>query len=253
MVPVADLLNSRTGATGAKLFRIDHNSNFEMHAARALAVGEQVFNTYGDLSNSELLRKYGYVDEANPYNTVAVSVEQVMEVCADGLGAVDEAVVEESESLLPEEFLFTLEEAKALAVPDELLALVALFVLSEVDEVLDWLRAEERPALGAQLGPEAVAHVHKVLLVIATARMAEYGDTSHEDDLAFLTDLKDNPSASALFERKLLATKCRVSEREILVELAEALRGKLQRAPKRGTPSVKNSQSKKQKGKPKAL
>lgn len=227
MVPVADLLNSRTGATGARLFRIDHNSNFEMHAARALAAGEQVFNTYGDLSNSELLRKYGYVDEPNPHNTVALSVEQIMEVCADGLGGVDEGVLEESETLLPEEFLFTLEQAKALEVPDELLALVALYVLSDAGEVLDWLRAEEQAPLGPQLGADTIAQVHKVLLIIATARMADYGETTHEDDLAFLTDLRDNPSASALFQRKLLATKCRVSEREILVELLEALRGQL--------------------------
>lgn len=34
--------------------------------------GKELFNTYGDLPNSELLRCYGFVDAVNPYDVVSI-------------------------------------------------------------------------------------------------------------------------------------------------------------------------------------
>jgi len=45
----------------------------KMKAIAAIKSGEEVFNTYGELSSSELLRRYGFVeDDENPYDTVDV-------------------------------------------------------------------------------------------------------------------------------------------------------------------------------------
>ncbi len=60
MVPLADTLNSNTSLCNAKL-------NYEktalvMIADKDIKKGEQIFNIYGELPNSEILRKYGYVE-----------------------------------------------------------------------------------------------------------------------------------------------------------------------------------------------
>jgi hypothetical protein len=44
-------------------------------------LGAEIYNTYGDLSNGELLRKYGFVDEENPFDCVEIPLEIVLRVC----------------------------------------------------------------------------------------------------------------------------------------------------------------------------
>lgn len=39
-------------------------------AAQPLAGGQQIFNCYGELSNTELLLKYGFALTGNPFSTV---------------------------------------------------------------------------------------------------------------------------------------------------------------------------------------
>ncbi|KAI6001651.1 SET domain-containing protein [Pisolithus orientalis] len=60
MVPMADLLNARWRSENAKLFYEPHM--LRMATTKPVKRGEQIFNTYGDLPNSNLLRRYGYVD-----------------------------------------------------------------------------------------------------------------------------------------------------------------------------------------------
>ncbi|KAH0828175.1 hypothetical protein J3R83DRAFT_3877 [Lanmaoa asiatica] len=60
MVPMADLLNARWGSENARLFY--EPFVLRMTATRDIKQGEQIFNTYGDPPNSDLLRRYGHVD-----------------------------------------------------------------------------------------------------------------------------------------------------------------------------------------------
>ncbi|KAF9227023.1 SET domain-containing protein [Gyrodon lividus] len=60
MVPMADLLNARWGSENAKLFY--EPLILRMVTTREIKQGEQIFNTYGDPPNSDLLRRYGHVD-----------------------------------------------------------------------------------------------------------------------------------------------------------------------------------------------
>lgn len=56
-----------------------------MVATKDIAAGAEVFNTYGDLDNDSLLRKYGFVGEGpTPFEFVNVPGEEVID-------AVDEA------------------------------------------------------------------------------------------------------------------------------------------------------------------
>ncbi|RUS23062.1 hypothetical protein BC937DRAFT_92821 [Endogone sp. FLAS-F59071] len=78
MVPLADMLNHRTGHNNARLFY--EPEQLEMRATKAIATGTQVYNTYGDRPNSDLLRRYGFVDEVNDHDSVEISGELVVEV-----------------------------------------------------------------------------------------------------------------------------------------------------------------------------
>ncbi|VEU24203.1 DEKNAAC105451 [Brettanomyces naardenensis] len=60
MVPLADTLNANTTLVNATL-HYDHDK-LAMKAIKPINKGDQIFNTYGDLPNSEIMRKYGYVE-----------------------------------------------------------------------------------------------------------------------------------------------------------------------------------------------
>ncbi|KAJ7121334.1 SET domain-containing protein [Mycena crocata] len=60
MVPIADMLNARYGSENAKLFY--EKDDLRMVSTKPIASSEQIWNTYLDLPNAELLRRYGHVD-----------------------------------------------------------------------------------------------------------------------------------------------------------------------------------------------
>lgn len=60
MVPLADTLNSNTTLCNATL-NYEHDQLI-MKAIKPIKKGDQIFNIYGELPNSEILRKYGYVE-----------------------------------------------------------------------------------------------------------------------------------------------------------------------------------------------
>ncbi|KAE8220352.1 hypothetical protein CF326_g8769 [Tilletia indica] len=74
MVPLADMLNARYASDNARLFF--HPSHLEMRSTSHIPAGAQVFNTFGDPPNGDLLRRYGHVDEPNGAD--AVDLEAVL-------------------------------------------------------------------------------------------------------------------------------------------------------------------------------
>ncbi|KAF8264796.1 SET domain-containing protein [Lactarius quietus] len=86
MVPMADMLNARYGCANAKLFY--ESRDLRMVTTRSVRQGEQIWNTYGDPPNSDLLRRYGHVDQVplangglgNPADIVEIRADLVMEV-----------------------------------------------------------------------------------------------------------------------------------------------------------------------------
>lgn len=79
MVPMADMLNHKTGFNNARLFH--ETDSLQMRAIKDIKEGDQIFNTYGDLCNADLLRKYGFTDSNNPYDLVEVDGPLVVEIC----------------------------------------------------------------------------------------------------------------------------------------------------------------------------
>jgi len=92
MVPIADMLNARYESENAKLFY--EAKDLRMVATKPIKAGEQVWNTYGDLPNSDLLRRYGHVDlvpvpqplggTGNPADVVEIRGDLAVAAVTDG-------------------------------------------------------------------------------------------------------------------------------------------------------------------------
>ncbi|KAL3236587.1 ribosomal lysine N-methyltransferase RNJ42_01681 [Nakaseomyces bracarensis] len=65
MVPLADTLNADTKKCNSNLLHSE--KTLKMIAIKPITKGEQVYNTYGELSNAELLRRYGFVEWDGSY------------------------------------------------------------------------------------------------------------------------------------------------------------------------------------------
>ncbi|CAH7672320.1 expressed protein [Phakopsora pachyrhizi] len=84
MFPLADILNTKIGNENARLF--PEPRQLKMKTTRLIKKGEQIFNSYDNPPNSDLLRRYGYVEEGssvgllgnndfNEFDLVEISVE----------------------------------------------------------------------------------------------------------------------------------------------------------------------------------
>ncbi|KAL9090135.1 MAG: hypothetical protein Q9165_005415 [Trypethelium subeluteriae] len=59
LIPMADMLNADADLNNAQLFYED--KTLSMRATKLIKAGEEIFNDYGALPRSELLRRYGYI------------------------------------------------------------------------------------------------------------------------------------------------------------------------------------------------
>eukprot|EP01105_Mastigella_eilhardi_P012890 TRINITY_DN2938_c0_g1_i3.p1 TRINITY_DN2938_c0_g1~~TRINITY_DN2938_c0_g1_i3.p1 ORF type:complete len:308 (+),score=59.56 TRINITY_DN2938_c0_g1_i3:398-1321(+) len=95
MVPMADMLNHRTGCCNAHLEddADGRDCGMSMILQKDVSRGDEIFNTYGDLSNAELLRRYGYVDPSpNPFDVVYIAPADLFGAYRDSGAAVEERV-----------------------------------------------------------------------------------------------------------------------------------------------------------------
>ncbi|BGP28433.1 hypothetical protein JCM10296v2_000165 [Rhodotorula toruloides] len=53
----------------------------DMVVERAIEAGEEMFNTYGELSNAKLLASYGFLLEANEHDTVEFDLDEAVNSC----------------------------------------------------------------------------------------------------------------------------------------------------------------------------
>ncbi|KAL8580162.1 hypothetical protein ACOMHN_043047 [Nucella lapillus] len=78
MVPLADILNHVAKNNAALTFAVD---SLHMMSVRDIKQGEEIYNTYGELSNKGLLHMYGFAQRCpdNHYDTVDIPVSVVTE------------------------------------------------------------------------------------------------------------------------------------------------------------------------------
>lgn len=78
MVPLADMLNANADRDNARLFY--EPDALVMKAVKPISRGEEIFNDYGPLPRSDLLRRYGYItDDYALYDVVELSSDLILE------------------------------------------------------------------------------------------------------------------------------------------------------------------------------
>ncbi|GAA6038264.1 hypothetical protein JCM8097_003911 [Rhodosporidiobolus ruineniae] len=199
MVPFADLLNAKSGCDNARLFYEPQTLN--MMSTQRIPAGEQIFNTYADPPNSDLLRRYGHVDEVNDADLVEIGLEMVVDMVGEAAGLEEEERETRAEWLLEVGLDDTFSVETNHVVPPELVAAVKTFLLPSADFAK--AQKKESPPKGKLDAPSA-EWVRKIL----DQRLAEY-DTSIEDDEALLQD-------TTLPLRKRMAVIVRLGEKRIL-------------------------------------
>ncbi|KAL4245586.1 Ribosomal lysine N-methyltransferase 4 [Abortiporus biennis] len=228
MVPMADMLNARFESENAKLFY--EPTELKMITTRPIKAGEQIWNTYGDPPNSDLLRRYGHVDvvpfpptfnspiciktpgiEGNPADVVEIRADLVVEsvkkkklasMNGGNKGGKDDEMKERVDWWLEfaDDDVFVL--STDCTVPEDLISLARLLLLSSSD----WKRAKEKSKLPK---PAMDEETLPIVIDVFERRLKEYLTTLNYDEAA----LKDS---SALSTNKRSAIVVRIGEKRIL-------------------------------------
>lgn len=273
MVPMADMLNARNGFDNAHLFYKLHT--LEMRATQPIKAGEQIWNTYGDPPNSDLLRRYGYADLANPGDVVEINltnlidarmaqekdksnakqtafVERLQWACSLGVEEVSPLTSSFAPEPIPPYHLQSktaspreLKEA-ALQFPEDVLVLCRVLCLTEA-EYRKAVEKEKLPkpkieAIEADESGQPKLSVAKLLEHAIECRQGQYS-TSLEHDERQLIAANDRNISPRLF----YATLIRVSERHILEEAMQILQQIQQSMTKKRAKDAETRASKKRK------
>ncbi|KAI0743984.1 hypothetical protein C8Q80DRAFT_1220766 [Daedaleopsis nitida] len=180
MVPMADMLNARFESENAKLFYEERE--FKMVSTKPIKEGEQIWNTYGDPPNSDLLRRYGHVDVVplRPPLSGMGNPEDVVEVRADLVVAVMSTRVKCD---LQERVEWWLEEADDdvfmlrtdCELPEEFVSFERLLLLSEGE----WEKTAKKSKLPK---PKIDKEVLGIAIEVLERRLQEYPTSIEEDE-----------------------------------------------------------------------
>ncbi|KAK2628603.1 hypothetical protein QTJ16_001706 [Diplocarpon rosae] len=217
MIPLADMLNADADKNNARL--CCNNEDLEMRSIRPILKGEEIFNDYGQLPRSDLLRRYGYVTKRYaPFDVAEISTPFLLSVLAttQSLGTgptlklLSSTEVEQRITLAQREGVY--EESYDLShtgsdgpgISDELLALLYLLLVD--DENL--LALEKSQALLPCRSKLATSLVGQVLAVVLQSRLQEYPTTIETDQMIL--------QAGNLPLRKQMAVQVRLGEKLVL-------------------------------------
>ncbi|KAI0759853.1 SET domain-containing protein [Trametes elegans] len=209
MVPMADMLNARFESENAKLFYEEHK--LKMVSTKPIKAGEQIWNTYGDPPNSDLLRRYGHVDLVplrpplsglgNPSDVVEVPANLVvaaasMKVKFDLQERVDWWLEEADDDV------FVLQTDCQL--PEELISFARLLLLSKEE----WEKTAKKSKLPK---PKVDKDVLTIAADVLERRLKEYPTTLEEDE-----KLLEPGTVDQLSLNKKNAVIVRLGEKRIL-------------------------------------
>ncbi|KAG8902145.1 hypothetical protein FRC00_001239 [Tulasnella sp. 408] len=189
MTPMADMLNARHG-----LFY--EEQVLKMISTKRILKGEQIWNTYGNPPNADLIRRYGHVDLVPMEDGSLGNPSDVVEICADlAVKLVDaEELAQRVDFFLEEggDDVFVIEAADD-ALPEDLIVFLRLLLLSPSE----WRKAREKESLPK---PKPDAESLKLARRVLEERLKEY-PTSIEDDETLLKQDTPRNSRSAVIVR----------------------------------------------------
>ncbi|KAG6820812.1 hypothetical protein H0H93_011106 [Arthromyces matolae] len=216
MVPMADMLNARYRSENAKLF--DDEKELRMVSTKPIKTGEQIWNTYGDLPNAELLRRYGHVDllpltqggDGNPGDVVEVRGDIALSVLLKKDPSLSEESIRERIDWWLEEGgddVFVLEADTE--VPELLISFIRLLLLA-ADE-WESVKQKSKPPK-----PKIDGQILEIVGEMLEMRLKAYPTTLQEDQSALEGELSRN---------KRHAVIVRLGEKRILSGTLDMVRG----------------------------
>lgn len=145
LIPCADMFNHDPARQGVAFGEDAVDSEiFVMRTVRPIAKGDEVFSSFGRISNAQLVNSYGFVLKGNPYDAVQLPASIVLEACHEAfvklegpsLGdSVEDgwekrlAMLKDHNSLLSAHSLFLLQKFDML--PQQLMEVVQLLLFTE--------------------------------------------------------------------------------------------------------------------------
>lgn len=216
MVPMADMLNADADRNNARLFY--EEATLTMKALKPINAGEEIFNDYGPLPRSDLLRRYGYVtDNYAQYDVVEIPFELVAQTATaanvyheDRLEYLDAHDLLETGYDICASDPFTVQES----VSPELIVVIETLLL-ENDE-FERLKRKEKLPKPEKITAKGAEFLHRLVQV----RLQQYSTTLEEDISAAGQPTGEVTSKE---RRYAVAKQVRVGEKKILKQTEDAL------------------------------
>ncbi|KAE9962716.1 hypothetical protein BLS_010104 [Venturia inaequalis] len=214
MVPLADILNADADRNNARLFY--EPDALVMKAIQPIPKGSEIFNDYGPLPRSDLLRRYGYItDNYTQYDVAEILLDMVVSTVKDVFKLSDDTVKQQ---------LDLLEEAHAL---DD------GYDISHSDDFNEQFPLELK-MLGLVLIPHSSPKFAKqasrgelprpwfvLMHEVLKRRLGQYG-TTVDQDMKYLNELRErldggmHDQSPAELRRRVVAVQVRMGEKAIL-------------------------------------
>ncbi|KAL0262158.1 Ribosomal lysine N-methyltransferase 4 [Diplodia seriata] len=217
MVPLADMLNADADRNNA---RLHYGSDvLTMEAITGIKAGDEIFNDYGPLPRSDLLRRYGYSTPFyEQYDVVEIPTDLIVETLKAETKVSDEEI-EEKLAYLEDQDLFETgydigrnpeQDPAAVASPELGLLLSTLYVPHA-----DFQRMQKK---GKFPKPDLTPQTAALLRQVVAKRAAQYPTSLAEDVQRVSSGAADLGNA-----RKAMAHAVRIGEKEILESAANLL------------------------------
>jgi SET domain-containing protein 6 len=218
MIPLADMLNADADRNNARLFYED--KHLDMKALKPIRAGEEIFNDYGPLPRSDLLRRYGYVtDNYAQYDVVELSMDLVNDLATaagihseERLEYLDEQEIVDTGYDITASSPFTIQESLS----PELVVIVETLLLT-VDE-FEKMKKKQKLPKPEKITSKGAEFLHKLVQV----RISQYA-TSLEEDTASMNGVPPVGNTIPKERRFAMAKAVRIGEKQLLKQAQDAL------------------------------
>jgi SET domain-containing protein 6 len=218
MIPLADMLNADADRNNARLFYED--KHLDMKALKPIRAAEEIFNDYGPLPRSDLLRRYGYVtDNYAQYDVVELSMDLVNDLAVaagiqseERLEYLDEQEIVDTGYDITASSPFTIQESLS----PELVVLVETLLLPS--EEYEKLKKKQKLPKPERITSKGAEFLHKLVQV----RLSQYA-TTLEDDLKSMNGVPPIGNTGPKERRFAMAKAVRIGEKQLLRRAQDAL------------------------------
>jgi SET domain-containing protein 6 len=191
-----------------------------MKALKPIRAGEEIFNDYGPLPRSDLLRRYGYVtDNYAQYDVVEINMDLVIDLATaagihseERLGYLEEQEIVDTGYDITASSPFTIQESLS----PELAILVETLLLPS--EEFERLKTKGKLPKPEKITSKGAEFLHKLV----QARIAQYA-TTLEEDVQSTKEIPPIGDADPKERRFAMARAVRIGEKQLLKQTQDAL------------------------------